>query len=148
MEGFLGKKQYLVGDAHQAVLHVALHLGYQLDAIDEQFPEQLFRYVALVSDQQQRDFTLQLHEPAVRHGLREQVRPMPADEFKVEMLEATVSAHVEGDENGDDLGIRKAVGLVVVALPAGFLQSVVFHRFAVKLAEIVCQAINFRNFVL
>ena len=58
-------KQYLVGDAHQAVLHVALHLGYQLDAIDEQFPKQLFRYVALVSDQQQRDFTLQLHEPAV-----------------------------------------------------------------------------------
>ena len=51
MEGFLGKKQYLVGDAHQAVLHVALHLGYQLDAIDEQFPKQLFRYVTLVSDQ-------------------------------------------------------------------------------------------------
>ena len=25
-------KQYLVGDAHQAVLHVALHLGYQPDA--------------------------------------------------------------------------------------------------------------------
>ena len=73
---------------------------------------------------------------------------MPADEFKVEMLEATVSAHVEGDENGDDLGIRKAVGLVAVALSAGFFQSVIFHRFAVKLAEIVCQTINFRNFVL
>ena len=35
-------KQYLVGDAHQAVLHVVLHLGYQLNAIDEQFLEQFF----------------------------------------------------------------------------------------------------------
>ena len=73
---------------------------------------------------------------------------MAADEFKVEMLEATVSAHVKGDQNGDDLRIRKAVGLVAVAFPVGFFQSVIFHRFAVKLAEIVCQAINFRNFVL
>ena len=44
-------EQYLVGDAHQAVLHVVLHLGYQLDAVDEQFLEQLFRYVSFVTDQ-------------------------------------------------------------------------------------------------
>ena len=43
-------EQYLVGEAHQAVPHVVLHLGYQLDAVDEQFLEQSFRYVAFVSD--------------------------------------------------------------------------------------------------
>ena len=51
---------------------------------------------------------------------------MAADEFKVEMLEATVAAHVKGDQNGDDLRIRKAVGLVAVAFPVRFFQSVVF----------------------
>ncbi len=51
---------------------------------------------------------------------------MPADEFKVEMLEAAASAHVESDEDVDSLRIRKAVGLVAVAFSVGFFQSVFF----------------------
>lgn len=41
-------EQDLVGDAHQGVLHVVLHLGYQLDAVDEQPLEEVAADVALL----------------------------------------------------------------------------------------------------
>ena len=46
----------LVGDAHQAVLHVVPHLGDKLDTIDKQLVEQFFGYIALVTDQFSVDF--------------------------------------------------------------------------------------------
>ena len=64
------------------------------------------------------------------------------------MFQATVSTHVEGDEDGHHLGIRQAVGFVAVTLPVGYLESMLFHRFVEKLAEIVCHAINFRDFAV
>ena len=33
---------------------------------------------------------------------------------KVKVLQATVPAHIEGDQYGDDLGMRQPFGLVVV----------------------------------
>ena len=37
---------------------------------------------------------------------------MPTDVVEVEVLEAAVAAHVEGDQYRDDLRVRHAVGLV------------------------------------
>ena len=44
-------EQYLVGDAHKRVLHLVLKFGYQLNAIYEEFAEQVFADVATVTDQ-------------------------------------------------------------------------------------------------
>ena len=44
-------EQYLVGDAHKRVLHLVFKLGYQLNAIYEEFAEQVFADVATVTDQ-------------------------------------------------------------------------------------------------
>ena len=44
-------EQYLVGDAHKRVLHFVLKFGYQLNAIYEEFAEQVFADVATVTDQ-------------------------------------------------------------------------------------------------
>lgn len=41
--------------------------------------------------------------------------PMPTDMVEVEVLETAVPTHVEGDQYGDDLGVRHPVGLVAVA---------------------------------
>ena len=41
----------LVGDAHQAVLHVVPHPGYQLYPVCEQLMEQLLGYIAFVAYQ-------------------------------------------------------------------------------------------------
>ena len=73
---------------------------------------------------------------------------MPTDVVEVEVLEAAVSAHVEGDQYRDDLGIGHAVGLVAVALPVTYLKRMLPHRFVEKLAKVVCHAVNFRNFVV
>jgi hypothetical protein len=64
------------------------------------------------------------------------------------MLETAVPAHVEGDQYRDDLGIGHAVGLVAVALPVTYLKRMPSHRFVEKLAEVVCHAVNFRNFAV
>ena len=98
--------------------------------------------------QRQGDFPLQLNEPVVRHGLGEKVDPMSIDMVEVEVLETAVPTHVEGDQYGDDLGVRHSVGLVAVAFPVAHLKRVFFHRLVEKLAKVVCHAINFRNFVL
>lgn len=73
---------------------------------------------------------------------------MRADMVEVEVLEAAVPSHVEGDQYGDDLGVRHPVWLVAVAFPVAHLKRVLFHRLVEKLAEVVCHAINFRNFVV
>ena len=44
-------EQYLVGDAHKRVLHFVLKFGYHLNAIYEEFAEQVFADVATVTDQ-------------------------------------------------------------------------------------------------
>ena len=44
-------EQHLVGDAHKRVLHLVFKLGYQLNAIYEEFAEQVFADVATVTDQ-------------------------------------------------------------------------------------------------
>jgi hypothetical protein len=59
-----------------------------------------------------------------------------------------MSSHVEGYEDGYHFGIRKPVGFVAVTLPVAHLKGVLFHCLVEKLAEIVCHAINFRNFAL
>jgi len=41
----------LVGDAHQAVLHVVPHPGYQLYPVCEQLLEQFLGYIAFVTHQ-------------------------------------------------------------------------------------------------
>ena len=41
----------LVGDAHQAVLHVVPHPGYQLYPVCEQLMEQFLGYIAFVAHQ-------------------------------------------------------------------------------------------------
>ena len=73
---------------------------------------------------------------------------MPTDMVEVEVLETAVPTHVEGDQYGDDLSVRHPVGLVAVAFPVAQLKRVFFHRLVEKLAEVVCHAINFRNFVV
>ena len=193
-------EQDLVGDAHQGVLHVVLHLGYQLDAVDEQPLEEVAADVALVTDkaaadgfdealaverrsvvhvarcqheveylallvayqvqleavepahrapaalrqaaerpvcqyplatahlqrravnegdarasaekelldehrQGQPDGLLQLHEPVVRHRLREHVPAPPADVFEVEVLQAAVARAVEHYDYHHYLGL-------------------------------------------
>ena len=44
-------EQHLVGDAHKRVLHLVFKLGYQPNAIYEEFAEQVFADVATVTDQ-------------------------------------------------------------------------------------------------
>lgn len=117
--------------------------------VDEVDTRALAQQHLLDEDQQrQGHFPLQLDESVVRHVLGKEVPPVLAYIAKVEVLEATVSSHVEGDEDGHHLGIRKPVGLVAVALPIAHLEGVSFHRLVEKLAEVVCHAINFRNFAL
>ena len=44
-------EQYLVRNDHKRVLHLVFELGYQLNAIYEEFAEQVFADVATVTDQ-------------------------------------------------------------------------------------------------
>ena len=44
-------EQHLVRNAHKRVLHLVFKLGYQLNAIYEEFAEQVFADVATVTDQ-------------------------------------------------------------------------------------------------
>ena len=117
--------------------------------VDEVDARALAQQHLLDEDQQrQGHFPLQFHEPVVRHGLGEEVAPVLAHIPKVKVLQATVPFHVEGYEDGHHLGIRHAVGLVAVALPVAHLKGVPSYRLVEKLAEIVCHAINFRNFAV
>ena len=117
--------------------------------VDEVDARALAKQHLLDKDQQGKGhFPLQFHEPVVRHGLCEKAVPMSADVVEVEVLEAAVSAHMEDDQYRDDLRVRHAVGLVAVAFPVTYLESVFFHRLIEKLAEVVCHAVNFRNFVV
>ncbi len=235
-------EQDLVGDAHQGVLHVVLHLGYQLNAVDEQPPEEVAADVALVTDKAAVDGldealvlerhavvhvarrqheveylaslvadqvqleavepahrtlaalrqtaeglvrqyplaaarlqrravnegyacasaqqelldehrhrqpygTLQLHEPVVRHSLREQVIALPADVLDVEVLQAAVAGAVEHYDYHHYLSLGHASVAVVAAL-AGGLHGATFNYSVKNLAEIVNNAENFSDFVI
>ena len=43
-------QQHFVGDAHQRVLHFVFKLGYQLNAVEEEFAEEILAYVTSVTD--------------------------------------------------------------------------------------------------
>ena len=112
--------------------------------VDEVDARALAQQHLLDEDQQwQGHFPLQFDKPVVGHGLGKEMAPVPAHITKVEVLEAAVPSHVEGDEDGHHLGIRKPVGLVAVVFPVAHLKGVPFHCLVEKLAEIVCHAINF-----
>ena len=71
------------------------------------------------------------------------MRPLPAHAAEIEVLEALVPAHIEGDQYSDDLGIRHAVGLVAVAFPVTYLKRMLSHRYVEKLAEVVSHIVNY-----
>ena len=139
------------GDApeHLVPMDALVAADSHRSGVDEVDTRTLAQQHLLDEDQQrQGHFPLQLDKPVVRHGLGKEVPSVLAHIAKVKVLQAAVSSHVEGYEDGYHLGIRKPVGLVALTFPVAHLKGVFFHRLIEKLAEIVCHAINFRNFAL
>ena len=66
-------QQHLVGDTHQGVLHLVFQFGYQLNAIDKEFAEQVFTNVSPVGDDLSVEFlckTFHLERVPVIHVAR------------------------------------------------------------------------------
>lgn len=96
------------------------------------------------------NFLLQLYESVVGYGIGEQVFHILANLIYVEMFQAFVSAQVEQNHNGYDLGVGQ--GAVPVILPLRLVtlagKSVNLDESVIKSAEIIRDTENFSNFVI
>ena len=109
-------------------------------------------HAAPLHEQDERNchFLLQLNEAVVGYGIGEQVRHILANLINVKMLQALVSAQMEQNHNGYDLGIGQ--GAAPMILPLGLVtltgKSVNLDESVIKLAEIIRHTENFSNFVI
>ena len=92
---------------------------------------------------------LQLDEPVIGNGMGEQIVHVIANLIYVEMLQALVSAQMEQNHNGYDLGIGQCAVPVILPLRLVTLsgESVNLDESVIKLAEIIRHTENFSNFV-
>ena len=95
-------------------------------------------------------FLLQLYEAVVGYGIGKQVLHVLANLINIEVFQAFVSAQMEQNHNGYDLGIGQDAVPMILPLRLVTLagKSVNLDESVIKLAEIIRHTENFSNFVI